>query len=44
MPKENQFSKVFFILDNRVRKENSKDGSRNTLQSKKILFFFKKNQ
>lgn len=38
LPNENQFQRFISILDYRIKIENSKDG-RNTLQSKKIIFF-----
>lgn len=38
MLNENQFQRFISILDYRIKIENSKDG-RNTLQSKKIIFF-----
>lgn len=41
MPNENQSQRFIFILDYRIKIENSK-GGRNTLQSKKIIFFFPK--
>lgn len=41
MPNENQSQRFIFILDYRIKIENSKDG-RNTLQSKKIIFFPKR--